>query len=169
MDPGETLLRFLDQAARDIAIPSEQRDGAAYIAARFRIDRNITRLIVQLDALLRGERVVGISPQIKPISQVTSVTYCNQTAVQRYGKYLQAAIAEFNVTPSIADFEGHPVKLTDNLEETIKAALDDGGKLKIHSAFVAAQQKANSYLARYTAKYGYHYIFRIGLGKYYMT
>lgn len=169
MDPGETLLRFLDQAARNAAIPLEQRDGAAYIAALFRTDHNTSRLIVQLNALLRGERVVEISPQTKTTSQATSVIHSNQTAVQRYGKYLHAAVAEFNITPSVADFEGHLVKLGDNLEESIETALDDCGRIKIHGAFLAAQQKANSYLARYTAKYGYHYIFRIGLGQYYMT
>lgn len=169
MDPGESLLRFLDQAACNTEIPFEQRDGAAYIAALFRADHNTSRLIVQLDALLRGETVVEISLQVRAISRDTSVTQCNQTAVQRYGKYLHAAVAEFDVTPTIADFEGHPVKLNDNLEGFIEYGLDNVQRIKVHGALLKAQQKANSYLARYTAKYGYHYIFRIGLRQYYKT
>lgn len=162
MDPGETLLRFLDQAAQDSTIPFEQRDGATYIATLFRTTRNTSRLIVQLDALLRGEKVVGI-PSSKPD------THYSQIPVQRYGKYLHAAVAEFDVTPTVADFEGHPVTLSDNLEQNLKAVLDADGNSNVHRAFLVSEQKANSHLARFTAKYGYHYIFRIGLRQYYMT
>lgn len=169
MDPGDTLLKFLDQTVRNEAIPFEQRDGAAYIAALFRADRNTSRLIVQLDALLRGQEVVKISPQFLSIDRTNSVTQCNQTAVQRYGIYLHDIVTEFNIIPTIADFEAHPVRFSDNLEMSIESALDGERKLKFRQALLIAQQKANSYLARFSFKYGYHYIFRMGLGQYYMT
>lgn len=169
MDPGEILLTFLDQAAQNRNIPYEQRDGALYVATAFRAHRNTSRLILQLDALLRGERVIEIRPQIQAVVRNNAFTWCDKTVVERYGNYLHEAIIDFNIVPSVADFEGHPIKLIDILAQGIENSLDDAETTKIHQDLTAIDRMANNHLFQLAGRYGYHYIFRVGLVQYFLT
>lgn len=169
MDPGEILLTFLDQVAQNRKIHYEQRDSAVYIATAFRAHRDTSRLIFQLDALLRGERVIEIRPRIKEVVQNNAVTWCDKTVVQRYGSYLHAVIIEFNIVPTVADFEGHPIKLSDTLAQGIEDSLDDATATKVHQHLIAVDRMANNHLFQLAGRYGYHYIFRVGVLQYFLT
>lgn len=165
---GESLMRFLWEVSRNQEIPYEQRDGATYVAVLFIAHRNAPRLMAQVSALLRGERVIQTSYDVGSVAQNNATSQCNQPT-RRYGGQLHAAIAQFNIVPSPADFEGHPLKLANNLERGLEDGMNNMGKVKLHQTLSGFEQGANRDLSNLVARYGYHYIFRFGLGQYYMT
>lgn len=165
---GESLLRFLWQVSRNQEIPYDQREGATYVAVLFLAHRNTPRLMAQVSALLRGEQVIQTSFDAGTVAQNNAISQCTQLA-RRYGGQLYATIAQFNIIPSLGDFEGHPLKLANNLERGLEDGMNNMSKVKLHQALSGFQQGANRDLSNLVARYGYHYIFRLGLGQYYMT
>ncbi|RAL06397.1 putative mating locus protein [Aspergillus ibericus CBS 121593] len=159
----DSLLRFLDGTAGNEKHAAELRDKASYILASFRVHKNVGRLMAQVTALTKGEKL--IYPSHRAYGPIES----KKTPVYRHGKFLQAIMADYRVKPSIADIKGHPIQLISILEPDIEKLLQGEDLFGLHYALIRTEKKANEDLAILAKKYGYHYIFRIGLTEYYTT
>ncbi|KKK24904.1 hypothetical protein ARAM_000111 [Aspergillus rambellii] len=164
MDPfTRALLSFLETSIGNANLSPEQREQAAYIKASFPVHGNSYRLMAQIAALFNGQVL------IHPSHRGNGLKEGGQMPVCRDAKYLQAIVNDYHVTPTISDFEGHPIELMSILEPDIEAMVEGAERFKFHQALLKMEKKANEDLARYTKKYGYHFILRAGLKQYYLT
>ncbi|RAK76713.1 putative mating locus protein, partial [Aspergillus fijiensis CBS 313.89] len=157
------LLRVIDELRTDASLDYQTRQRAAYISTSFSVHGNKFRLMAQAAALDVGEFEIP-SPHLIHNSDENK-----QTLVELHGKNLQAVMSEYDVKPSIADFEGHPVSLFGMIDGDINTILEGQRLAKFHRALLKAETNANNDLSRATRKYGYHYIFRVGLSHYYLA
>ncbi|BDD57060.1 hypothetical protein MAP00_002460 [Monascus purpureus] len=157
------LLKLLGAMAQDATLPFEQRQQATYAYVLFFTHRNPFRLMVHIAAIYDGKFLIHPSHQAKIIAED------RETPVNRFGRFINAIVVDFKVVPTVGDFEGHPIELVTSLDPAIENALDGVERLRVHSALLSAEKKANEDLVKSTRKYGYHYIFRFGLRQYYMT
>lgn len=156
------LQGFLAHMAQNPANPPAERNGANYILATYSQHRNVYRLMAQVSALCNGETVLHVSHNARSGAGDNSL-------VTRFGQCLQALMTDFRIRPTIADFEGHPIELYSALDPTIHRMIGSDKKFQFHRALLAMEKRANEHLAHLTQKYGYHFIFRIGLKQFYMT
>ncbi|PYI30751.1 putative mating locus protein, partial [Aspergillus indologenus CBS 114.80] len=159
----KVLLRVIDELRADASLDYQTRQRAAYISASFSVHANKFRLMAQAAALDAGEFEIP-SPHL-----IHNPDENTKTLVQLHGKNLQAVMSEYDVKPGIGDFEGHPVNLFGMLDGDIDTILEGEKLAKFHRALLRAETNANNDLARATKKYGYHYIFRVGLSHYYLA
>ncbi|PYI02146.1 putative mating locus protein [Aspergillus sclerotiicarbonarius CBS 121057] len=158
-----TLLQFLDGMAGNAKHAAQLREKASYISASFCVHKNVGRLMAQITALTKGEKL------IYPSHRSYGSTKSTKTPVCRHRKYLQAIIADYRVKPSIADIKGRPIQFIGILDPAIEKLVQGEYLFEFHHALVYAEKKANEDLAILAKVYGYHYIFRIGLMEYYMA
>lgn len=118
--------------------------------------------MAQVSALCNGQAVLHVSHNAR--SGVG-----DDSPVSRFAVCLQALMADFRIRPTIADFEGHPIELYSALDPSIHRMVGGNNKFEFHRALLSMEKKANEHLAHLTQKYGYHFIFRIGLKEFYMT
>jgi len=149
--------------AQDSNTPHEKRDDAAYIAAVFRAYGDTPRFHAHIETYLSGNRVIEIRPEIQEVVHNKAFIWCGKTVVQRYGNYLQAIMAEFNIVPAIADYEAHPIRISGIVGQYIDDSLDSDTKVRIQQQHIRADHLANAHLTALAARYGYHPIFRIGV------
>ncbi|OJJ61340.1 hypothetical protein ASPSYDRAFT_824807 [Aspergillus sydowii CBS 593.65] len=159
----QTIFRLLDQIVGDAGFPLTQREQAAYIAASFASHHNSYRLMAQVSALFNGGKLLHASHRNIGIEGNLEVPVC------RHGTIIQAIANDYHVTPTVPDFEGHPIELASILDPAIESRLTGEKVFELHQILVSMERMANEELARYTRQYGYHYIFRAGLNQYYMT
>lgn len=169
MNPGVLLLPFFDQVAQAPNLPCGQRDDAAYIAALFRANGNVDRLFDQLIILLRGDRVIQIRPEVKEAVQKHAFKWYGKTVIQRYGSNLYAIMAEFDIIPTIADYEAQPISISSILALSFDSLLDINGNARLRQYLVQFDRTANRHLLQLAGQFGYHPIFRIGLLQCYLT
>ncbi|KAE8148542.1 hypothetical protein BDV25DRAFT_16590 [Aspergillus avenaceus] len=141
----------------------EDREQAMYIGVSFLEHKNACRLMAQVTMLMNGGVVLHPSHRVGRLHTDASTPVC------RHDKYLQAVMADYRITPTIADFEGHPIELISILDTAIESSLAGDKQFQFHQALLYMEKKANEDLARCTREYGYHHIFRAGLQQYYMT
>ncbi|OOF98562.1 hypothetical protein ASPCADRAFT_1992 [Aspergillus carbonarius ITEM 5010] len=157
------LLQFLDGMAGNAMHAAELREKASYISASFCVHKNVGRLMAQVTALTKGEELIYSSHRVRGSTEYADTPVCC------HGKLLQAIMADYRIKPSIADIEGHPIQLISILDPAIEKVLQGENYFSLHQTLIRAEKKANDDLAKLTKEYGYHYIFRTGLMKYYMT
>ena len=155
------LVGFLSLMAQNPSLPPSTRDQATYISISYAEHRNIYRLMAQISALSNGQMVINLSHRTKAEGK--------NSPVHRFGVFLQALVADFHVIPTVPDFEGHPIELYSILDPAIQDFMSGEQAFEFHRALLAMEKRANEHLAHLTRKYGYHFIFRIGLQQYYMT
>ncbi|KAF7594026.1 hypothetical protein BBP40_010304 [Aspergillus hancockii] len=163
MSTPYALLKFVGTISHDAGRSAEQREQAIYISASFFTHKNTCRLMAQVSALIGGEMLAIPSHQADDPSKDV------ETLVYRHAKRLQAVMADFCITPTIADFEGHPIELVSILDPAIENSLRGEERFQFHHALLNMEKKANEDLIKCTREYGYHYIFRAGLQEYYLT
>ena len=156
------LIGFLSLMAQNPGLPPSTRDQATYISISYAEHRNIYRLMAQISALSNGQTVINLSHR-------TRATEGKDSPVHRFGMFLQALMVDFHIIPTIPDFEGHPIELYSILDPAIRDSMSGEHAFEFHRALLAMEKRANEHLAHLTRKYGYHFIFRIGLQQYYMT
>ncbi|KAI9374653.1 hypothetical protein BJX61DRAFT_540560 [Aspergillus egyptiacus] len=154
---------LLDSTVRNAGLPLELREQAAYISASFATHNNSYRLMAQVSALFNGGNLLHPSHRIRGLDGNA------QPPVRRHGPTLQAVVNDYHVSPTAADFEGHPIELVSLLDPAIQNRLPGAKIFDLHRTLIRMERIANEELARYTQQYGYHYIFRAGLNQYYMT
>ncbi|KAL4885005.1 hypothetical protein BJY04DRAFT_157094 [Aspergillus karnatakaensis] len=159
----QTIFRFLDATIDNAGLPLERREQAIYIKTSFAGHRNMYRLMAQVSALFNGGNLLHASHRVPRLDAPA------QALVRRHGPAIQAIVTARRVNPTVADFEGHPIELVSILNPFFERALPGEKIFKLHQTLVAAERAANEHLARLTAHYGYHYIFRTGLNQYYLT
>lgn len=160
---GTKLIDFLALLSQNPGLPPATRDQATYITASYSEHRNVYRLMAQISALSNGETVINTSHRTR------SVTEDRHAPASRFGVYLQALMTDFRITPTVPDFEGHPIELYSILDPVIESWISGEQEFEFHRALLLMEKRANEHLAHLTKKYGYHFIFRIGLQQYYMT
>ncbi|KAL4894196.1 hypothetical protein BDV59DRAFT_201045 [Aspergillus ambiguus] len=157
------LLMFLNAVSQDAGVPPQKRELSTYIRLTFSAHKNAYRLMAQVSDFMAGEI------EIHPSHRANVTREAGMDAVHLKGRYMQAILSDFRVTPTIADLEGHPIELISVLDPSIDRSLKGANRFRFHKSILAMEKKANEDLARCTQKYGYHYIFRAGLQQYYMT
>jgi hypothetical protein len=164
MDPfSVALLKFLEAVSQDAGLTPQKREVATYVRLSFGAHKNAYRLMAQVSEFVAGELRIHSS------HRANGTTEDGVDAVHLNSRYLQAIVSDFQVTPTIADLEGHPIELISVLDPAIERSLKGENRFRFHKAILAMEKAANEDLARCTRKYGYHYIFRAGLQQYYMT
>lgn len=119
--------------------------------------------MAQISALSNGEMVINTSHRTR------SITEDRHVPVSRFGVCLQALMTDFCITPTVPDFEGHPIELYSILDPIVENWISGEQEFEFHRTLLSMENRANEHLAHLTKKYGYHFIFRIGLQQYYMT
>lgn len=157
------LIGFLTLMAQNPGLPPVTRDQATYITALYPKHRNVYRLMAQISALSNGEIVINIPHRTRSVAEDRS------SPVYRLGVCLQALMADFRISPAVPDFEGHPIELYSILDPVIQGWMSGEQEFEFHRALLSMEKRANEHLAHLTKRYGYHFIFRIGLQQYYMT
>ncbi|PYH89059.1 putative mating locus protein [Aspergillus ellipticus CBS 707.79] len=157
-----TILKYLDGMAKNATNAADLREKAMYISATFRTHNSVARLMAQVSALNGGEEL------IHPSHRADGPAEAAEKPVRRYANFLQSVMADYHVTPTIADIEGHPIQLMGFLDPQIERILHEH-LFEFHRVLLRAEKKANHDLARVTKQFGYHYIFRIGLMEYYLS
>lgn len=155
------LLGFLAHMAQSPAFQPAERTCANYIIASYSQHKNVYRLMAQVSVLCNGETVLHASHNAR------SATNDNSPVI-RFGACLQAFVTDHHIKPTVGDYEGHPIELYSALDPTARRMVN-GNKFDFHRALLAMEKRANEHLAHLTQKYGYHFIFRIGLKEFYMT
>jgi hypothetical protein len=159
----QTIFRLLDSTIRNTELPLELIEQAIYIKASFASHHNLYRLMAQVSALFNGGDLLHRSHRTTELDGVAQAPVC------RHGPALQAIMNARHVNPTVADFEGHPIELVSVLNSLFERVLPGEKIFGLHETLISMERTANENLARYTAQYGYHYIFRAGLNQYYMT
>lgn len=160
---GTKLIGFLALLSQNPGLPPATRDQATYITASYSEHRNVYRLMAQISALSNGETVINTSHRTRSMAED------RHAPASRFGVCLQALMTDFRITPTVPDFEGHPIELYSILDPVIESWMSGEQEFEFHRALLSMERRANEHLAHLTKKYGYHFIFRIGLQQYYMT
>lgn len=160
---GTKLIDFLALLSQNPGLPPATRDQATYITASYSEHRNVYRLMAQISALSNGETVINTSHRTR------SMTEDRHAPTSRFGVCLQALMTDFRITPTVPDFEGHPIELYSILDPVIESWISGEQEFEFHRVLLSMEKRANEHLAHLTKRYGYHFIFRIGLQQYYMT
>lgn len=157
------LIDFLTFMAQKPSLPPATRHQATYIIASYHKHRNVYRLMAHISALSNGEMVINISHGVKSMAED------KDSPVYHLGTYLQDLMADLRISPTIPDFEGHPIELYSVLDSVTRSWISGEQEFELHRALLSMEKRANEHLAHLTKKYGYHFIFRVGLQQYYMT
>lgn len=157
------LIDFLTSMAQKPSLPPATRHQATYIIASYHKHRNVYRLMAHISALSNGEMVINISHGVKSMAED------KDSPVYHLGTYLQDLMADLRISPTIPDFEGHPIELYSVLDSVTRSLISGEQEFELHRALLSMEKRANEHLAHLTKKYGYHFIFRVGLQQYYMT
>lgn len=160
---GIKLIDFLALLSQNPGLPPATRDQATYITASYSEHRNVYRLMAQISALSNGETVINTSHRTRSMAED------RHAPASRFGVCLQALMTDFHIAPTVPDFEGHPIELYSILDPVIESWISGEQEFEFHRALLSMEKRANEHLAHLTKKYGYHFIFRIGLQQYYMT
>lgn len=157
------LIDFVAMMARNPGLSSMTRDQATYIIVSYAEHKNVYRLMAQISALSNGEMVINLPHRARELPEGK----CSPVHCFRF--YLQALMTDFNIIPTVPDFEGHPIELYSILDPAVQGWIYGEQEFEFHRALLIMEKRANEHLAHLTRKYGYHFIFRIGLQQYYMT
>jgi hypothetical protein len=162
-NPPAVLVSWLRRVAGDPNKPEGKRQKALYVISCYEVHCHPIRLMAHILELTRGNYDLPKSGRIGKI--LTDA----DAPVVRHSKEIQKAVADFQVTFTAADFEGHPVEIVSIIPRHIENALEGENALKLHEKVLLYEKCADMQIARYVAKFGYHPIFRAGLRHYYMT
>lgn len=118
--------------------------------------------MAQISTLGNGEMILELPHRARALPEGRDFP------VRRFGFYLHALIADIHFIPTVADFEGHPIKLYSILDPAVQGWISGEQEFEFYKALLAMERRANEYLAQLTQKYVYHFVFKIGLQQYYI-
>lgn len=159
----DTIMKYLSRVSQDDSFDAELREQATYIGVSYQSHKSLPRLVAHLHVFLKGEF------RIHPSHRVNLLGENLDTAVRRHAKDVLNAISDYNIVPSLADLEGHPIELYSICDARVERSLNNDNRILFHGELLINEKKANDDLTRVIRKFGYHPIFRAGLQEYYMT
>lgn len=163
LDPrARGTLIWLRATQKDSSKPPSRRMQAFYIMDFYEHNRNDYHLMAQVHAMCRGElflpRPIAYNPDWQP-----------SNLAQRCARHVEDTVLRFEAIPTLADFEGHPIKLLNRFPKSIETSLEGEARFQMHRAMVAYERLAEEQLARLVKMYGYHYILHAGLRQFFMV
>ncbi|PLB39313.1 putative mating locus protein [Aspergillus candidus] len=153
------ILETLARASQNPEVDPRKRELAMFLCISYNFHRNVNLLVAQASALAQGKNFIHSSHRVQDPN----------TAVYRHGISVQNLMNEHGIFPNLSDLDGRPISLLHMASSSIEPALNGPAKMIFYDNLLAMERKANEDLARCVEKYGYHYIFKVGLQEYYVS